>query len=105
MLRRFVAVCIAMCVAVPNAAAGQPAPGRSRDSVRNGAFLGTVIGAAAAATLAALICRAYQEEGAASCAPDTLRFAAVGGAIGAGTGVVIDVARQRRVTVRFVVRF
>ena len=31
--------------------------------------------------LAAALCHAYQEEGGASCVPDTLRFAAIGGAI------------------------
>jgi hypothetical protein len=68
--------------------------------------MGAAIGAAAAATMAAVLCRAYQEEGGRSCAPDAIRFAAIGGAIGAGTGLVVDVARSdRRVAVRLVVRF
>ena len=78
----------------------------SGDSLRNGAIIGTVIGAAAFGAFAAALCNAYQEEGGASCLPDTLRFAAIGGAIGAGTGLAIDAARhQRGVTVRFAVRF
>ena len=79
---------------------------RSRDSLRNGAIIGTVIGVAAFGAFAATLCNAYQEEGGASCVPDTLRFAAIGGAIGAGTGLVIDATRSHRgVTVRFALRF
>jgi hypothetical protein len=78
----------------------------SGDSLRNGAIIGTVIGAAAFGAFAAALCNAYQEEDDASCVPDTLRFGAIGGAIGAGAGLAIDAARdQRGVTVRFAVRF
>lgn len=78
----------------------------SRDSLRNGAIIGTVIGAAAFGAFAAALCNAYQEESDPSCLPDTLRFGAIGGAIGAGAGLAIDAARnQRGVTVRFAVRF
>lgn len=79
---------------------------RSRDSLRNGALLGTVIGAAALGAFAAILCNAYQEEGDPSCLGDTVRFAVIGGAIGAGAGLVIDAARhQRTVTWRFAIRF
>jgi hypothetical protein len=79
---------------------------RSRDSLRNGAIIGTVIGAAAFGAFSAALCNAYQEEGGGSCLPDTLRFAAVGGAIGAGAGLAIDAARsQRSVSVRYAIRF
>jgi hypothetical protein len=78
----------------------------ARDSLKNGAIIGTVIGAAAFGAFAAALCHAYQEEGGASCLRDTLRFAAIGGAIGAGAGLAIDAARSHRgVTVRFAVRF
>jgi hypothetical protein len=78
----------------------------SRDSLRNGAIIGAVIGAAASGTLAATLCRAFQEKGGASCVPDTLRFAAIGGAIGAGAGLAIDAARtDRGVTVRLAISF
>ena len=78
----------------------------ARDSLRNGAIIGTVIGAAAFGALAAVLCNAYQEKGDDSCLPDTLRFAAIGGAIGAGAGVAIDAARSHRgVTVRIAIRF
>ena len=79
---------------------------RSRDSLRNGAIIGTVIGAAAFGAFAAALCNAYQEEGGGSCLPDALRFGAIGGAIGAGAGLAIDAARSHRsVTVRYAIRF
>jgi hypothetical protein len=105
------ALCLAhLVVATPVEAQSAPGSGqqrvRSRDSLRNGAIIGTVIGAAAAGAFASALCHAYQEEGGRSCVPGTLRFAAIGGAIGAGTGLAIDAARsQRGVTVRFAVRF
>jgi len=78
----------------------------SRDSLRNGAILGAVIGAVAFGASAAIVCKAYQEKGGASCVPDTLRFAAIGGAIGAGAGLAIDAARtDRGVTVRLAISF
>ena len=78
----------------------------ARDSLRNGAIIGTVIGAAAFGAFAAALCNAYQAEGDPSCLPDTLRFGAMGGAIGAGAGLAIDAARnQRGVTLRFAIRF
>jgi hypothetical protein len=81
-------------------------PARSRDSLANGAIIGAIIGAASVGAFAAVLCRAYQEEGDPSCFPDTLRFAAIGGAIGGGVGLTIDAARsQRSVTVRIAVRF
>lgn len=80
----------------------------SRDSLKNGGILGASIGAAAFGTLAAILCRAYQEEDGPSCVPDTLKFAAVGGAIGAGIGLAVDAVRTDgrpgvswRITVRF----
>jgi hypothetical protein len=78
----------------------------SGDSLRNGAILGAVIGAAAFGAFAATLCRAYRESGGASCVPDTVKFAAIGGAIGAGAGVAVDAARgQRGITVRLAIRF
>ena len=105
------ALCLAhLVVATPVEAQSAPGSGqqrvRSRDSLRNGAIIGTVIGAAAAGAFASALCHAYQEEGGRTCVPGTLRFAAIGGAIGAGAGLAIDAARsQRGVTVRFAVRF
>jgi hypothetical protein len=79
----------------------------SRDTLKNGAIIGAVVGAAGLGALAALICNAYQEEGGASCLRDTLRGAAIGAAIGIGAGVAVDAAftRHAGVTVRIGVAF
>jgi hypothetical protein len=79
----------------------QPAPrGSSRDSLKNGAIIGAVAGAAALGALGALICHLYQEEGGPSCLPDTLRVAAIGAGVGLGAGVVVDAALSRNAGVR-----
>jgi hypothetical protein len=78
-----------------------------RDSLRNGAIIGAVVGALAFGGFAAVLCHAYQEEGGASCVTDTLRFAAIGAGIGAGAGLAIDAARARHpgVTVQLAIGF
>jgi hypothetical protein len=77
-----------------------------RDSLRNGAIIGAAIGAVGAGTFAAILCRLYQERGDPSCLPDAFRFAAIGGAIGAGAGLTVDAARsQRRFTASITIRF
>ena len=85
----------------------QPAPRRSRDSLKNGAVRGAIVGAVGLGALGALICRLYQEEGGASCLPDTLGVAAIGAAIGTGVGVAVDAAltRHNGVAVSVRVRF
>jgi hypothetical protein len=86
--------------------ASQPRRVGSRDSLRDGAIIGAVIGAVALGALAAAMCHAYQENDGATCVPDTLRFAAIGGAIGTGTGLAIDAARNHRaITLRFAIKF
>jgi hypothetical protein len=79
----------------------------SRDTLKNGAIIGAVVGAAALGTLGAFYCHLYQEENGPSCRSDTLRAAAIGAAIGTGTGLVLDAAfaRHAGVTVRMRVRF
>jgi hypothetical protein len=81
--------------------------GRSRDSLKNGTIIGAVVGAVALGAFAAVVCNAEQEPEGPSCLPDTLRVAAVGAAIGAGTGLVVDAALSRHagVTMSFAVRF
>ena len=85
---------------------GQP-PQRAaaRDSLRNGALIGAVIGAAALGGLAATICHVHRERGGPSCGPDSLRFAAIGGAIGLGTGIAIDIALSSGPMVRVSITF
>jgi hypothetical protein len=74
----------------------------SRDTVANGAIIGAVVGAVAVGGFGAFVCKLQQEEGGASCLPDVFRVAAIGAAIGAGAGLVIDAALTRHagVTVR-----
>lgn len=79
---------------------------KAGDSLKNGAIIGTLIGAAGFGAFAAVLCHAYQEEDGASCLPDTLRFAAIGGAIGGGLGLAIDASRHDRgINVRVAIRF
>lgn len=88
--------------------AAQPAQRRSsRDTVRDGAFIGAIAGALGAGAFGGLICRLYQEEGGPSCWPDALRGAAIGAAIGTGAGIAVDAARTRHpgVGVRLSVTF
>jgi hypothetical protein len=79
----------------------------SRDTLKNGAIIGAVAGAAGLGALGALICHLYQEEDGPSCLPDTLRVAAIGAAIGTAAGVAVDAALTRNagVAVRVSVRF
>lgn len=77
-----------------------PQRGRPRDSLKNGTVIGAVVGAAALGGLAAVVCKAYQEPRGPSCLKDTLRLGAVGAAIGAGAGLVVDAALSRRPGVR-----
>ena len=86
----------------------------TRDSLKNGGIVGAIVGALALGTASAVICKLYQEEGGASCWPDTWRGVAIGGAIGAGAGVAVDAVRHRdsaavprdtAVTVRIAIRF
>ena len=81
--------------------------GSPRDTLKNGAIIGAIAGAVGLGALGAFICNQYQEEGDASCLPDTLRGAAIGAAIGAGIGVAVDAALTRHagVTVRISVKF
>jgi hypothetical protein len=81
--------------------------GSSRDTLKNGAIIGAIVGAVGLGAFGAFICHLYQEEGGASCLPDALRGAAIGAAIGTGAGVAVDAALTRNagVTVRIGVRF
>jgi hypothetical protein len=85
----------------------QPAQRTPRDSLKNGAMTGAIVGAVGFGALAAFICHLHQEDGGASCLPDTLRVAAIGAAIGTGAGVAVDAAltRHNGVAVRVRVKF
>ena len=79
----------------------------TRDTLKNGAVIGAIAGAAGLGALGGLICHLYQEKGDASCWSDTLRLAAIGAAIGAGAGITVDAALSRHpgVAVRVGVSF
>jgi hypothetical protein len=79
----------------------------SRDTLKNGALIGAIAGAAGLGLVGGLICHLYQEEGGASCWSDTLRLAAIGAAIGTGAGITVDAALTRHpgVAVRVGVTF
>ena len=77
----------------------------SRDSPLNGAVIGAAIGALGLGALAATVCHVHRERGGPSCVPDALRFAAIGGAIGLGAGIAIDVARSSGPMVRVTIAF
>ena len=73
---------------------------RRRDSLANGILIGAAIGAASLGTFGAILCKAMQEPDGPSCADDIFRLAAIGGAIGAGGGLVVDAALTRQSGVR-----
>lgn len=66
-----------------------------RDTLTNGAAIGAIAGGVALGSVAAAICRAFQEPGDPSCVADALRLAAVGGAVGGGIGIAVDAALTR----------
>ena len=80
------------------AAASQPPPRstRSRDSLKNGAIIGAVVGAAALGGFGLFLCHALDDTGDPNCFPGVLAIAAVGAGIGVGAGVGIDALLVRR---------
>ena len=88
-----------------NASELLPRRAASRDSLRNGALIGAAVGAAVLGGLAATICHAQRERDGPSCLPDSLRFLAIGGAIGLGAGIAIDAARSSGPMIRLSIAF
>jgi hypothetical protein len=66
------------------------APAKKRDSLKNGAIIGAVVGAVALGGFGGYLCVVLAEPGDPPCLPDILRIAAVGAGIGAGAGIGID---------------
>jgi hypothetical protein len=79
-----------MCLLSASAFAQDAAPARKRDSLKNGAIIGAVVGGIAAAAFGSYICVMLAEEGDPPCLPDVLRIAAFGAGIGAAAGVGVD---------------
>ncbi|HEX6162004.1 MAG TPA: hypothetical protein VFZ31_01475 [Vicinamibacterales bacterium] len=63
---------------------------QSRDSVRNGAIIGAVIGAVALAAPGAWICHMLKEPGDPPCLKGVLTLGAVGAGVGAAAGAGVD---------------
>ena len=68
----------------------QPAMREERDSVKNGAVIGGVIGAIALGGFVGWLCNMLQEPSDPSCLPGTLLYTGIGAGIGAGAGAGID---------------
>jgi hypothetical protein len=66
-----------------------------RDSLKNGAIIGAVVGALALALPGGFICHALHEEGNPPCWRGTLMVGAIGAGIGAAAGAGIDAALSR----------
>ena len=71
-------------------AAEQPAMREQRDSLKNGALIGAVIGGIALGGFVSWLCNALQEPSDPSCVPPSLLYAGVGAGIGAAAGAGID---------------
>jgi len=71
-------------------AAEQPAMRERRDSVKNGALIGAVIGGIALGGFVGWLCNALQEPSDPSCVGPSLLYAGVGAGIGAAAGAGID---------------
>lgn len=98
-------------VLTPDGSAGKPftrlqsAPsGGSRDSLKNGAVIGAIVGAVALGGLGAAVCNSFREPTDPGCLGSTLRIAAVGAAIGLGAGVAVDAALTHNAGARVAVR-
>jgi hypothetical protein len=99
---------LASAIAALAASQSPPRPSRSRDSLKNGAIIGAVAGAAALGGFGLFLCHALDDsDGNLDCIPGALVIAAVGAGIGAGAGVGIDALLVRRAgpAVRIHVRF
>lgn len=70
--------------------AEQPAMRERRDSVKNGALIGAVIGGIAFGGFVAWLCNQLQEPSDPSCVGPSLLYTGVGAGIGAGAGAGID---------------
>jgi hypothetical protein len=65
------------------------------DSIKNGAIIGALVGAAALGGFGAWICHALHEPSDPPCLPDVLKVAAIGAGIGAAGGAGIDAMLAR----------
>jgi hypothetical protein len=71
-------------------AAEQPSMREDRDSLKNGALLGAIIGGLALGGFVGWLCNMLQEPSDPSCVPPSLLYTGVGAGIGAAAGAGID---------------
>ena len=76
-------------------AAEQPAMRESRDSVKNGALIGAVIGGIALGGFVGWLCNMLQEPSDPSCLPPAMLYTGIGAGIGAAGGAGIDLLFSR----------
>lgn len=75
----------------------QPQPRGPRDSIKNGALIGAVVGAVALGGFGLFLCHALNDTGGdPDCFPQVLGIAAVGAGIGLGAGMAIDLLFVRQ---------
>jgi hypothetical protein len=84
-------------------------PNGERDSLKNGAVIGAIAGAAALGGFGLFLCHALDDTGGdPDCFPEALYIAALGGGIGLGAGLAVDALLARHpqpaVGVRLTVR-
>src|SRR5688572_24518687 len=73
----------------------QPVMRERRDSVKNGAVIGAIIGAIALGGFVGWLCNTLQEPSDPSCVPGTLLYTGIGAGIGAAGGAGIDALFMR----------
>ena len=76
-------------------AAEQPSMREDRDSLKNGALIGAIIGGIAMGGFVGWLCNALQEPSDPSCLPPALLYTGVGAGIGAAAGLGIDALFMR----------
>jgi hypothetical protein len=76
-------------------AAEQPSMRDDRDSLKNGALIGAIIGGIAFGGFVGWLCNALQEPSDPSCVPPSLLYTGVGAGIGAAAGLGIDALFMR----------
>jgi hypothetical protein len=84
-------------IALPEALLTQSTPRATepRDSLKNGAIMGAVVGAGALGGFGLWLCEMLKEPGNPSCWPGTLVVAGIGAGIGAAAGAGIDALADR----------
>ena len=78
---------------------------RPRDSLKNGAVIGAVVGGAAAGLMIGYLCHVFNDSDELRCWQPVLLWTALGAGGGALVGAGVDALFQRRIVFRATVRF